>query len=267
MDNPKLPPRLYYSLSQAAKELGCTEEYLLHLGATNRLELVLRGLDMVGAFPSKKGQSRGLAHGHPENPTAIFSDCFVCLSPADIEVIENGGTEGQDLFSNAYILDLGTTACAKEIDELQRIKNEDYNYVIFAALDLNDDPQSKNEFPFTTCILKYSANNLCIRNEELSRFKRGDAKPPLLSEGEIAQKAIAESQTLARYTTRLLRTQREAIQKFWVNYDPTQPDTAPDKETIKQWLMENGCSGNAADAIDLIIRHEGRKSGGAKPKG
>ncbi len=38
----ELPPRFYYSLEQAAKELGCEADYLLHLGATGRAELLAR---------------------------------------------------------------------------------------------------------------------------------------------------------------------------------------------------------------------------------
>lgn len=32
-------PRVYYTLPMAAKKLGCTVDDILHLGATNRLEI------------------------------------------------------------------------------------------------------------------------------------------------------------------------------------------------------------------------------------
>jgi hypothetical protein len=37
-----LPPRQYFTLTQAAKELGCDIEDLLHLGTTERLELIVK---------------------------------------------------------------------------------------------------------------------------------------------------------------------------------------------------------------------------------
>lgn len=72
----------------------------------------------------------------------------------------------------------------------------------------------------------------------------------------------------ASYTTRLLQIQGEAVRKFWENYDLSEPDTAPDKSAIIDWLTDTkGCSQQEAQAIDLIIRHDSRKKGGAKPKG
>lgn len=41
-DDVQLPPRLYYSLEQAAKELNCDPDYLIHLGATRRLIFAVR---------------------------------------------------------------------------------------------------------------------------------------------------------------------------------------------------------------------------------
>lgn len=70
------------------------------------------------------------------------------------------------------------------------------------------------------------------------------------------------------YTTRLLEIQASAIKNWWITYDPEDPATTPDKSAIIDWLTaEKGCSQQQAQAIDLIIRHDSRKNGGAKPKG
>lgn len=37
-----LPPRLYFTLEQASKELDCDKDYLIHLGATGRTTLMIR---------------------------------------------------------------------------------------------------------------------------------------------------------------------------------------------------------------------------------
>lgn len=80
--------------------------------------------------------------------------------------------------------------------------------------------------------------------------------------------APAQAIEPVNYTTRLLQIQSEAIQKWWENYDPAQSDTAPAQKKILNWLTaEKGCTQQAAEAIDLIIRHDSRKKGGAKPKG
>jgi hypothetical protein len=40
--NKKLPPLFYYTLDQAAIELECSSDYLIHLGETGRLEIIAR---------------------------------------------------------------------------------------------------------------------------------------------------------------------------------------------------------------------------------
>lgn len=175
LDNPKLPPRLFYSLTQAAKELDCSEDYLLHLGLTNRLELVIRSQQLVGAFPVQPGQLLGLI-SEPTKPTATFHGCFLCLHTIDIEEIVNGGLGQNDFFTNAYILDIGTSVSAEDFAELQSIKNAGHHFIMYAALTINDDPETSMEYPLKPVILEFSADTVLIRHDELSRLKQG--KPP-----------------------------------------------------------------------------------------
>lgn len=98
---------------------------------------------------------------------------------------------------------------------------------------------------------------LVIRTSELSRFE---------NEISESQKNENHQPMEEKYTSRLLTIQAQAIQKFWANYDPSQPDTAEDNSTIITWLKEQGCSKREAEAIDLLIRHDTRKRGGAKPR-
>jgi len=67
------------------------------------------------------------------------------------------------------------------------------------------------------------------------------------------------------YTTTALGLLGRHVERFWVNYDPEEPDTAPDKDATLAWVRveakKAGLSQNIADAIDLLTRHENAKAG------
>lgn len=105
-------------------------------------------------------------------------------------------------------------------------------------------------------LISWNKDDLLLRKECLdalmgSAYHTGEAPAPLNNNN---------------YRTRLLIIQAQAIQRFWINYDPAQPDTAPDGKAIIAWLISEGCSRREAESIDLIIRHDSRKLGGAKPQ-
>jgi hypothetical protein len=64
------------------------------------------------------------------------------------------------------------------------------------------------------------------------------------------------------YRTELMQAMERAINKFWRDYDPSDPDTAPRQDEIIAWLRKVAGSEQAAKAIDLVIRHDSRKIGG-----
>lgn len=63
------------------------------------------------------------------------------------------------------------------------------------------------------------------------------------------------------FETARLRRLAGAVQKFWVNYDPAEPDTAPTNPQIAGWLEEQGESPNIAEAMATILRADDLKSG------
>lgn len=76
--------------------------------------------------------------------------------------------------------------------------------------------------------------------------------------------------TRPAYETPLMRIMYEAIDKFWVDYDPNDPDGRfPKQDAILAWLSgERGLTDSEARAVDLIVRHPSRKRGGqTTPKG
>lgn len=55
-----------------------------------------------------------------------------------------------------------------------------------------------------------------------------------------------------------------AAKRFWVNYDPTDPSTAPLNEDVIQWLMARKVSRNMANSIATMLRVDGLKTGPRK---
>jgi len=82
-------------------------------------------------------------------------------------------------------------------------------------------------------------------------------------EAAEAKNAAAHRWPWGSYETELLRKLSAAVQRFWVNYDPAERDTAPTNEGIKAWLKtDQGVqSDNIAAAIATILRADGLPSG------
>ena len=96
MNELKLPIRYYYSLSEAAKELGCTENDLIHWGATQQIELAARlpyfqengdrapTVEISYQFKFEKNGEQKLEFAE-YTPEEI---CFACLYSYDISALE-----------------------------------------------------------------------------------------------------------------------------------------------------------------------------------
>lgn len=173
------------------------------------------------------------------------------LYPADSEMFVASGKwqQGYNQYSAVWVNDpLSFDLKRQEVEP------------IYHALDFDDGPSRFEHLTWGDLMMDWAEGAL--------QFSRPHIE-------ELVSRALgkksdtpAQASEPASYTTRLLQIQSEAIQKWWVNYDPAEPDTAPDKSAIIDWLTsEKGCTRQSAEAIDLIIRHDSRKSGGAKPKG
>ena len=67
------------------------------------------------------------------------------------------------------------------------------------------------------------------------------------------------------YETKLLQHLEAAANRFWVNYDPTDPGTAPVNQDVSNWLQAHrALSKNMADSIATILRVDGLKTGPRK---
>ncbi|MDR1848829.1 MAG: hypothetical protein LBQ75_02200 [Zoogloeaceae bacterium] len=63
------------------------------------------------------------------------------------------------------------------------------------------------------------------------------------------------------YSTKKLEIVAEAVQKFWVNYDPNDRTTAEKNKRVENWLISKGMSERLAESIAQIIRADGLPAG------
>lgn len=63
------------------------------------------------------------------------------------------------------------------------------------------------------------------------------------------------------FDTAKLRRLADAAKRFWVNYDPAEPDTAPTNPQVAKWLEDQGESPNLAAAMATILRADELKPG------
>lgn len=65
-----------------------------------------------------------------------------------------------------------------------------------------------------------------------------------------------------RHDTQQLTALRLAAVKFWSNFDPRDPETAPTNAAVVEWLQsEQNISRSSAEAMATILRADGLKSG------
>lgn len=63
------------------------------------------------------------------------------------------------------------------------------------------------------------------------------------------------------HETKLLRELAAAANKFWKNYDPTDPTTAPTNEQVSSWLIEHGVAKRSAELIATMLRDDDLRPG------
>lgn len=67
-----------------------------------------------------------------------------------------------------------------------------------------------------------------------------------------------------RHETDLLRKLAAAAQRFWSNYDPADPTTAPTNQQVIDWLKGQGVSERTAEIMATILRADGLPTGPRK---
>ena len=67
-----------------------------------------------------------------------------------------------------------------------------------------------------------------------------------------------------RHETNLLRKLAYAADKWWKNYDPTDPTTAPTNEQVAEWLKSENVAARTAEVMATILRADGLSTGPRK---
>jgi hypothetical protein len=67
-----------------------------------------------------------------------------------------------------------------------------------------------------------------------------------------------------RHETDLLRKLAYAADRFWKNYDPNDPTTAPTNEQVSDWLKSQGVAVRTAEIMASILRADGLPTGPRK---
>jgi hypothetical protein len=63
------------------------------------------------------------------------------------------------------------------------------------------------------------------------------------------------------HSTRNLELLAQAVERFWIRYDPEDPTTAPKNSQVSAWLQERGMSERVAEITAQIIRAGDLKAG------
>jgi hypothetical protein len=66
------------------------------------------------------------------------------------------------------------------------------------------------------------------------------------------------------HETELLRHLAAAADRFWKNYDPSDPTTAPTNQQVMDWLKDRGVSDRAAEVMASILRADRLPTGPRK---
>lgn len=66
------------------------------------------------------------------------------------------------------------------------------------------------------------------------------------------------------HETNLLRKLAYAADKWWKNYDPTDPTTAPTNEQVAEWLKSENVAARTAEVMATILRADGLSTGPRK---
>jgi len=111
-----------------------------------------------------------------------------------------------------------------------------------------------------------------VRQEDFIAFatRRGWSLPQELA--ALASQSQAPLNRAARWPwgtheTNLLRLLADAAKRYWENFDPSDPTTAPTNEDVKQFLNNRGVSTRTAEVMAQILRADGLRPGPRPEKG
>lgn len=153
--NKTLPPRSYYRLNQAAEMLGCTNDDLVHYGATARLELIvaIRSNEIFALPINRNAGDEGLPFDSPDwlvvpRKALRFVECFDSVECADFYA-------GYNSILKTGLLQRSTP------DSYQGDNKSGWTY------------QTRENSTYKIAPITITRSSLFVTSDEISRFKHG----------------------------------------------------------------------------------------------
>lgn len=145
----------------------------------------------------------------------------------------------------------GRTSGQYTDDDMQTARNEGERSLAWELWNYIDGYVAETE-KVTDQILRESRQKLI---QDLKRIAGGKPDDP-----------IPTGARWPRHETKNLIALRMAAVKFWANYDPQDPGTAPTNAAVVEWLQEeHGIRTSTAEGMATILRADGLKAG-PRPK-
>ena len=89
----------------------------------------------------------------------------------------------------------------------------------------------------------------------------GEQKMPTTAEGRPQGDADDPKWPWGSHDTKLLRHLAAAADRFWKNYDPSDPTTAPKNQEVTDWLKKQGVAHRNAQIMATILRANDLRTG------
>lgn len=133
--------------------------------------------------------------------------------------------------------------------------NKHYNNKLFPDLSWLFTFDEANQW----AMAKFGINLENFREELQGRIKRHEKPTETAMETSPAEAPLSAAMEQnawpwGTHETKLLRTMAEAAQRFWANYDPADPTTAPYNHQVQEWLESQGVSKRVAETMARILR-------------
>jgi len=79
--------------------------------------------------------------------------------------------------------------------------------------------------------------------------------------GELLTRGVTKQWPWGPYETELLRQLAAAARRYWVNFDPSDPTTAPTNEEVANFLTGRGVASRVAETMAQMLRADGLRPG------
>ena len=230
----------FYTYTETAERLGMTAEQLHRFLAYPQKDQHLRAFIGLGA--NEEGQrplDKPLVAEAERPGDWEVSDEYGSIGQFPPALIEQGWAEGWRHYFLTGVFEL--------VGYSKRIRDGERLYVALIS-----DAKCCFKLPDRWAATNGAPHTWLFMVEDVERLATG------------ADQATHGKWPWGDHETDLLRHLREAARKFWINYDPKQPDTAPTNDEVVAWLKDRGVSDRTAEIMATILRADGLRTGPRK---